>query len=99
MTRFYLRVLLLIFLTYVMGIFIFLALLGGLEQHYFRPTFAADAMISYQFSTDLETFHHMIEGIHYIVVLVGPDVVRIRSLIEPSQEPQIFFRVVARRRH
>ena len=42
MTRFYLRVLLLIFLTYVVGIFIFLALLGGLEQHYFRPSFAAE---------------------------------------------------------
>ena len=42
MTRFYLRVLFLIFLTFVLGIFIFLALLGGLENHYFRPSFATE---------------------------------------------------------
>ena len=42
MTRFYIRVLLLIFLTFVIGIFIFLLLLGGLEKHYFRPSFAAE---------------------------------------------------------
>ena len=42
MTRFYIRVLLLILLTFVIGIFIFLLLLGGLEKHYFRPSFAAE---------------------------------------------------------
>lgn len=42
MTRFYLRVIVLILLTYLLGIFIFLVLLGSLENHFFRPSFATE---------------------------------------------------------
>lgn len=42
MTRFYLRVIVLILLTYLLGIFIFLVLIGSLENHFFRPNFATE---------------------------------------------------------
>lgn len=42
MTRFYLRVLLLMLLTFVVSIVLILSGLGGLERFYFRPNFATE---------------------------------------------------------
>ena len=42
MTRFYLRVLLLMLLTFVVSIVLILSGLGGLERIYFRPNFATE---------------------------------------------------------